>query len=746
MNHSSFALPASGAFSFAHATVIHFPGVIASLGHGALALRARAHPHAIPYERPTRQLLSLVGACAVNYMPTVFAQCEENERACVEDRCLAFRFDPRDIQYPMFANWVQENISFFFPHGVSKIHVTENDFQHWLSRYPLFMRKRYLRALEQLQVEIIDYSRVNRISLFMKVEKQNYSSIMGLVKKVPRFIAGGSDEIAVLTGPWYWKWSKYLASVWDGDAVPIQYAPGLTAEGIGKFMEHNGHGHPSYHYLNLDIEKMDHSVKGAVYGLPLLFQRLAGAPESVVRCMIQDHKKRGAGRYVASIAWEEDQASGRFNTTTDQTVRAVVATIYGLCLSSGERSARALWEKTRFRHIGGGDDGCTEIPATFPVFAAERLFWDTGLTFTVDRVTHSYEAEFYSGRFWPTDSGIVYAGFPARVITRSGFYADTPESLLHATHYQTVCQQMQSHSFVPPVYSYLMVQRNLLRDDKRIHRRVRPETRPVHTEKVHGVCLETWAMLHYLYGWSEDDQEVWDTALSKAERLPFFFQHPLLDKLVARDLGLPSLAGSWAVSIDHLVRWFKEQYQLDLEDFIGPALGFLRWLLNLEASQMYFHSDTPLGETLTIIMLNVIAEEIVKRVSLGGEVGCWLLVLSEGIGKCSQGAGGVIGAVVGFFFHFWTARMPFWRGVAVHFAWNTAVFAICYLIAGDTGTDQYRAKIDNAKRAFVDAMAKSKSGPPPVSPAGGCLLLGPESSSLPTTPPLPPSYAVAVSA
>jgi len=484
-------------------------------------------------------------------IPVVSATCTHNERVAVNNRGLL----DRPLEDP--ALWDEMSVHFdrrapiLESHWVKEGRLKVIKFDSWVKHFPAIRQACLYRARDALRSGTGKYR--SMIKGFVKKEKVVAKShplaltVNGTVDYYdPRLIQGRHDDYQVLTGPVTYSATKYLAYLWHADVTygrpqvstdprprtPLVYTTGMNAEQLGEVVE--------FHHARLskrgrvvcfeqDASRLDaHCNTSALKTKNRLYRRLRVKTrnlKAIERCMYT----RGYTRHGIYYEVEATVQSGNGDTSSGDVIICIVP-------SDHLFSAMGVSEEEYFIMGTGDDNGTLMLEQHWQEYVrrAEGMWPRLGLKMEMLVMTNVYDLEFCSGRFYPTDSGVVFGPKIGRILVKT-FYAqvdytdDKGERWLKA-----VCLGLlRDTAFIPVLRALIPHVLSLV--ETRVALTIREEVRP-HAMSWHRATQATWDMMHHLYDLSEHEilsLERW--LVTSIRTVPTVINHPLINRILDVD-------------------------------------------------------------------------------------------------------------------------------------------------------------------------------------------------------------------
>jgi len=628
-----------------------------------------------------------VGIHLPNAVPVVHAASQQNELAAVRNRAVCARDPLNDAAQSAYFHWLGVHLPEIVPHWLSDRIVP--DYHAWNRRFPPARRIAHDKALLEVVQTHPDDPFITRLKVFVKVEKLVHSSDVEVKQGDPRLIQGRQDQFNVIVGPWMWSAQKVLGEHFDA-SHPLFMTSGATAEVIGAWFDVVGHNDPAYRYNDDDFNRFDASIRGVVYQSRILVYQRLRCPELVLYLYEASRRRRGNTPHGVSYTVVETVASGDPDTSVGNSLCHGLVKLHlyhTLNCPSGEvfrpNTVLSTCRRLGLRLAVASDDGvdiCLRNCLQPPPSAYQGL----GLSIESNIRVNSYDLEFCSGRFWPTADGSVYAIKPGRLLSKLGYYINIHPKHLGATHRATLLQVRKDCAFIPIVTACVDRQMSIIEVGQG-----RPlgegfkDFYSIRSRTSHRPVPETWQMLSHLYDWTERTQAAFVDLLSRVDHLPAFLQFGPLDRVLARDVDLPGVAGvagSVTVQLTSLINSLVEKDSL-LRMLYDSLTAKLKYSALSPMHNLPVADYTPGGAALYLlgyVIINSAAEEIFKRWTIRGfPMGLTCLIAFEDALKVLNlgPVQGTYGSIFSTLMHVYTYTMPFGQATLFHTAWNMFFYA-----------------------------------------------------------------------
>jgi len=527
------------------------------------------------------------GAAFTVRVPVVARSCTCNEKVAVIARGCMDRPDPKD------GAWADAELVFD-----SIFYVVEHEFVHmgriklpkfacWMVRFPPNRREELKRA----KIELNNLDQPNSSTkAFVKREKllkTNPEAREHIIPTVqlfaPRLIQGFHPRFQVVTGPVTYAMTKYCAYIWNHAAtygVDMEhsdkrrrtnyvYTSGMNAEQLGQSFEF--HCVRLNNYGPIAFEEEDQSRFDAHCGKEAV--RLILKPYEILRAKRKHLKALSAlqhtkGVTAHGIVYEVEATvkSGAGNTSQGDTAIVV----------NGKEMAR-VGAKIPCEEIvtwNCGDDALTVLLRHhLKRYTNEcREVWaDLGFEAKVHSYTSAYDAEFCSGRFYPTNHGVVFGPKIGRILAKTFHSMNEYQNHVGKRWVRTVALGLHRDThFVPILRVFIRKHLELTIGLKTI--KIREEEK-IHAMAYHEATPETFALLEHVYGYSATTIIQTEEWLDKAIiSIPCTLSHPVLDDIIEQDCPEGDPPRRTEVNVNALASILSAMSKRDLKYLVG--VGF----------------------------------------------------------------------------------------------------------------------------------------------------------------------------
>jgi len=376
---------------------------------------------------------------------------------------------------------------------------------------------------------------------FVKTDERmiHYTTAMahGKRKPKPRAIQGRTDLAKVAMGPFMSSYGKRLATVLHccDATLPVATAMGRTAEEMGVWMANSiSHCGPECVVVDADVVMWDANT--CIEALRLLehdYHALC-ADADVMKIVTSRDENVGRTRVGVGFGWGPGSVrSGDGDTSAGN--NRIHATLLLSVFSN-------LGILDQVRALIAGDD----LVVVFTQWAWQRVRRAGGLVFlyeefgyTLELNTHGssyWRANFCSGRFYPTATGIKFGPLPGRILAKT-FWSNTPFSRdsKRDAHVRGMCLGLEN------ICSHIPILRVVIR--RMLDLINRSGDVAVSFNRYTAFAAKSCdiagpdmpAVFLDLYGLGPDEVASLEKWIFNSIQIPCLLSHPLLDIIVAKD-------------------------------------------------------------------------------------------------------------------------------------------------------------------------------------------------------------------
>jgi len=291
-------------------------------------------------------------------------------------------------------------------------------FQVWNARFPKARAKlqaqTYLRVRERgyltEQDHVFDGFVKRELTMKGGPEPEDFD---------PRWIQSPSTASNVVSGPFFYQFSKRLQEVW-GPTASITYAAGMTAEELGAWRAQ--FGDEEVLIIVKDQKRYDAHAEKRAYDTKMAFYEAAGIDEWPLARESYEGQKTKRGYSSKGVRWKVKYTVGSGQPDTS----------CGNSLWNGlnvEAFLECMEVHKKAKTLVMGDDAIIVLRvAGISQEIIDQMLTDIkaydlsmGYEATATITTHWYEAEFCSSLFWPVEGGFVLGPKPGRLLPKMGW-------------------------------------------------------------------------------------------------------------------------------------------------------------------------------------------------------------------------------------------------------------------------------------------------------------------------------------
>jgi hypothetical protein len=507
-------------------------------------------------DRSNPEAVKHVGPADLSNLVSAFASNRTNEVISLKYRALRPGLEIRIDKFKQFRAWIFTHINDLFPHpnrfsDDSSVRAASNrhnegmdpvrawTFEFWNSRFPRRRALEHERAHRMLQAVPFKALVVNQIrKTFVKVEKKTSGFGGEYEDSAPRTIQGQQHEANVIIAPWVQAFAEALKKSWCKKHL-MTFASGMNALQIGEWWEEcGGHNHPSQIYIEDDFSKMDAHFRPEMCLLEFDIYRHFGCPDEVYALMCAGIHTVGYTRTGVKYSIEGTRKSGDSFTSVGNTILNGLMHLYAFCITNNctpDDLVNCDLEIDRFySSIVVGDDGVFRHSAAKQVAPYGQILGELGFKVKPVVLQSSYRTQFCSGRFWPSDKGVIHGPKPGRIIAKLGFTLSPQhkdpnyfKSVLHCLR-RDVAHIPILNDYIETLYKKLPGKTVHVQDSDFYHKFHSPiMARPVD---------ESLSMVDELYGWGLTELRDWKRFVSqKLSGRASFFSYPPLNEVHLAD-------------------------------------------------------------------------------------------------------------------------------------------------------------------------------------------------------------------
>jgi len=560
-------------------------------------------------------------------VPLMARSCVHNELVAVNNRGCINRTTPYapiwdfvrwrlSILIPKIPNLVHDGLVLTDRHGYLKPIA----FEKWVARFPTGRREELIRAFQKVRdghkVMITNES-------FIKREHALKGFPSGNELYDPRLIQGRHPTYTATTGPFCYTFHKMLAALWNDEVLfgvvnfvdqpdqslfpqypgevrldplgldprpftKIVFTSGYTAEKLGALVE-KAYTVVSQHTKLVVIMEGDASRFDARVGVEAVKCKL----DVYTDFGVTGDTKKALSKHTITVGVTKNGIMYRVDATVKSGDND---TSCGNSMLNGgtHEGLMYLAEVEVYIMFVVGDDNLTMMRHEDweRVMNEAKTYWSlVGFKVVTKFMTCLYDAEYCSGRFYPTNHGFVYGPKIGRVMCKT-FHAKLDHSNHNGMRWaRTVALGMyRDVAFIPVLR--VVFQRVLDLTQEYVPLPLKQEER-IHATQLHSTCDETYQMLEHLYGLDKRDFDVLEEFISThMTSIPCTINHEFLNRIVELDVPrddvvLKSYLYPRGSVFEHIVtrvpKLFQGLYLMGIQAPIMMTLGAI-----LQASYLLF--------------------------------------------------------------------------------------------------------------------------------------------------------------
>lgn len=652
-----------------HHEPLHFPDVC-NVDRPLVELHEEAEIYAPHFEKCEEKFGCVqFGPAVITRRPVVSRTCNHNELVAVNNRgCMA----TPPASKPFWILIVNPTLEAIIPINRNGPYMETGKlrpppFMEWVQRFPPPKRAiliQYYQLMKSGQIDVIIQNET-----FIKKEHVMKWFPDCLMLYDPRLIQGRHPSYQITTGPTTYAFTKYLAWLWNVDCLPdstadllgrprsnVVYTSGYTAEALGQLLQSQLDRLQALGRVVLsesDFVRMDAhfkliavAIKNAQYdrlGCTKRFRKWIKKQADTVGTTTNGVKYKVPGT-VKSGDGDTSSGDAEVNGVLIVIIFMIVSTLNWFSMVLGDDSAVILLEqdvaKVRKR---------MDLVYKLSGFVVETIF-----------MTSPYDLEYLSGRFWPTNHGLVFGPKIGRVLAKT--YHSKKDYALN-----------KGLAWVRAVALGLRLDVNFIPILRVVNRRVieltegvKPMTIPIevkpHAEGEHEAITETFLMMEHLYGLGSGAILACEDFIRENMKSPICtIDHPVITTIVEHDLP----------EVD-LPRKSQLKFGSSLHHIINTALNQLTSDFHLTSHFLLGIARSLTGEEWMAITLAPIAEELAKRLPFVGELICGFELL-----KCYEEYNSFFQALITYMptltMHEIAQESPIKRAIVIHITFNVYV-------------------------------------------------------------------------
>lgn len=478
--------------------------------------------------------LQQVGPTTSYRTPLMARKCIHNAILAVRNRCIAVTPDPEPGAYDEIYDFLINYGRLLTLNQGRKIRPMPRE--QWLRRFPPARRAMLEEAWDQMRREGYTLEQLSMVLFFVKAESilKCYPEYTELYE--PRAIQGSTPGYQNLHGPFTLAYANCLKVTWgrqeDGEYWQLAYSSGMNATELGRWFE-EGAAHLFNKYGRIGIGKGDAErfdmhlhLDGLRVEMRIYSHYTTRKQQRIMEAQL---KTVATGPFGIKFNYVGRRGSGRSNTSSGNT------TINGGCYGNAYKKLKVQDYRANIQ----GDDNITIMPWTDLLRVKEHIaieFKRYGFILKFEISDSLYDAEFCSGRFYPTDRGTIFGPKIGRILTKL-YYSKTELPTLNqqAEWLRGVALgAVHDHNHIPILRTLHAKVLNLTEGVK-----AKPinEINAPHVERPANPCAETYIMLEHIYGVPKhhfDDVEafIWDNMKTACCTIT----HPVLQTILDVDV------------------------------------------------------------------------------------------------------------------------------------------------------------------------------------------------------------------
>jgi len=504
-------------------------------------------------------------------IPVVARSCVHNEQVAVVSRgCLArpeSQVEAWDEMFSTLNRILPVTESAYVRNGRLK----RPDFNFWVNRFPPKRRA----ELQQAKSSLANGEQwVDLVVAFVKREKQlksypesTNSQHIGVELFAPRIISGRKPLFQVVTGPITYSMTKQIAWMWNQDVsygvemapqerrprTTIIYTSGMNAEQLGSCFE--------FHLARLsrlgavmfkeeDQSRFDAHCGPEAVRLILHPYKTHHAPANAIKPLARLANTKGVTQHGIKYKIAATVKSGDGNTSSGDTT--VVGT------AKEVQRERANIPPEEIITFNTGDDVLSIYLAKYndvytPI--VDEHWISIGFNAKIHTFISQYDAEYCSGRFWPTKDGLIFGPKPGRILAKTFHSMIEYNEHMGKRWLLTVAKGLHRDTYFQPIVrTVIAITLKLMAGFKEIEVK---EEEKIHALDYHEVCTETYLMYEHLYGLTKTMCDEVETFLTtEVVSLPCTVNHEFINRILEVDCpeeDLPRVSEVTKASIRNLI-------------------------------------------------------------------------------------------------------------------------------------------------------------------------------------------------
>ena len=490
--------------------------------------------------------LVAVGIVFADAVPLVHSNSQKNYIAAVRSRVMFDVGEPQELPWIYHGIMVQGCLPLMEGlHGPEPINKVNKlgavwrapTFTDWYCRFPPEKRKKIDEMLEKLSTGDIKPRHDFAYNGFIKREKIVAVKPGPFEPIRPRVIQGCSLAEKVLTGLWFYTYSKAMKHVWHREHH-IWACGGATSDDYNAWFDYQTTrlgGVGNCVFIGTDFSKYDLTQgefckkREHQWYRDLGFGRIDFAKDIL---HAREKLKLYGSDTVCKYQYRRQSGSNDTSCGNDKTT--------GECIEGAMRYF-GLSPDEYAMAIQGDDNFLIVTKNAFQlkiksVQLLESYAQNLGFKLTVMISDHPTMTEFLSCRFYPVLDGYAIGKKPGRVLAKMGWMLYKPNrtqevwrSLLKAS----LLSYKHTGLHVPFLRVYLRVLYENLKDVDALFEDPTLQYR-LKGDKLYVVTAETWYAFERLYGLDREDERDFEKLL-RSQQPPYMFSCPMIEKMYAVD-------------------------------------------------------------------------------------------------------------------------------------------------------------------------------------------------------------------
>jgi hypothetical protein len=473
------------------------------------------------------------GIAIENHEPIVYSSRQHNVRKALAKRCLAERPPMDDAFVARFFKFINDNVHDIlgFPHdaGISTdLDEQDRSVSAWIEgcNSSLPLKKKYAATWCAMRAE--GWSMYSDIPDDLAKDWTKREITVKRETSVkdehafPRQILSAAPQLVVMTAPFLSRVAGLLKKHWDGVNSCIVFAPGVPAARIVQLAmsqqwDNKYHGdHVSY-----DLSQVRRYGAGEID----LFGRW-NMPPAARQLMLANLDVHGFSRLLVQFSCETMRCSGDGHTTSGNTLWNGLSKAFLIA----DRLGRLPTPDDAM--IFAGSDDCLDL-YNGPQVDFEDGCARLGLPIEGFHTPHWHRLEFLGCRFMTTNKGRVLMPIPGKLLPKLGHSVranpDTAPGIARGAALSLYAQCSGCPILAPYLQRVLALTGGV--------NGITPKDEPWRLRGSYSgePVRETLVELADLYGWTQELQDSWVSALNRVTALPCTIVSPLADIVCAVD-------------------------------------------------------------------------------------------------------------------------------------------------------------------------------------------------------------------